>query len=400
MSTIVLAVLLVGTTPQLPLSVAATDDALAAFANPAGLGVGRQFDFYYLYSLRHGNLLVNSSFCAGIGPLGAYWEPRPSRWGVALGAGGGGFYSGVKLHRDSVSRWDAGALWRPANWLSVGAVWQDLGHSWGAVLTGIALRPLGSRYTLSGEAYVDDPTAPFLGLAAEPFDGIGLSGRVRLGATVNFTAGLTVGLGNFSLGAVRTHRPAEYGGYVRIGSETRRSLLPRAKCYLDVRLAQPVQDRKPGFSLMGPGAVRTTWRLLEMLHEAEEDASVRGLLLRLQGSAMSFAHAQELRAALASFRARGKKVVVHAHNLGMGGCYLASAADRVAVHPLADVSIPGISATTAFLKGTLEKLGIKAQPTRHGTYKSAVEAFTEDSLSPTNREQVEGLVRGMYTEWV
>jgi len=69
------------------------------------------------------------------------------------------------------------------------------------------------------------------------------------------------------------------------------------------------------------------------------------------------------------------------------------------MHPLGDVVIPGVSGTAMFLKGTLDKLGIVFEPTRHGKYKSAVEMFSEDSLSPANREQLQALVDAAYEEF-
>ena len=55
---------------------------------------------------------------------------------------------------------------------------------------------------------------------------------------------------------------------------------------------------------------------------------------------------------------------------------------------------------TIFLKGTLEKLGIEFDGTRHGKYKSAIETFTEDSLTPPNREQFEAYLDAPYGEFL
>uniref|UniRef100_A0A7C4CAG5 Signal peptide peptidase SppA n=1 Tax=candidate division WOR-3 bacterium TaxID=2052148 RepID=A0A7C4CAG5_UNCW3 len=64
------------------------------------------------------------------------------------------------------------------------------------------------------------------------------------------------------------------------------------------------------------------------------------------------------------------------------------------------VLIPGVSGRMTFLKGTLEKLGIEPEASRHGRYKSAVEQFTEDSLTAPNREQMQALVDALYDEFI
>lgn len=395
-----LVMVLAGTTPQLPLSLAGTDDALAVFANPAGLGVGRRFDGYCFYDFRQSGFLTNATFAANVGPLAGFWEPRPSRWGLALGGGGKGVYGGARFVRDSLGHWDIGALWRPLDQLSIGALWQDISREGGRVFAGVAVRPLGDRLTVFGDLLVGHRVVPYAGIRAEPVPGLVVDARVRLGDGIDVSAGLMLQFGRAGLGFVASPVSSEYAGIVRLGAERRRTLLPSSKRYLDVKLAGAVADQKPGFSLTGSGRVRTAWTLLSLLDRAGRDRSVRGLLLRLDSPRMSVAQAQELRDALLDFRARGKRVVVHGHQFGMLDYYLASAADRIITHPLSDITIPGIAATTTFLKGTLEKLDIKPQPTRHGRYKSAIETFTEDSLTAANREQYEALVDGVYRAWV
>jgi protease-4 len=175
--------------------------------------------------------------------------------------------------------------------------------------------------------------------------------------------------------------------------------MPNGKRYVDVSLAEEIVDRKPGFSLSSRNA-RTSWQLLDLIARAGKDKSIRALMLRVDGMSASFAQAQELRQALAGFRAQGKKVIVYAPGLGMTSFYVVSVADRIWTHPLGDVAIPGMSMGTIFLKGTLEKLGIEFDGTRHGKYKSAIETFTEDSLTPANREQLEAYLDAPYDEFL
>lgn len=388
-------------TPQMPLSISTTDDARAVFANPAGLGMSREADLYYFYNAQKGKFTRNHSFALNLGALGGFWEP--GRYGMVLGIGGRTAASGLRVVRDSLTRWDMGAMVRPLRWLSLGAVWQDFSRDWGQVQVGAAVRPLGSRLTLFAETQSIAWTRYTVGFQVQAVDGLGLACRVVPGSGAKDTklcAGLSLGLGKAGLELFTARPPTELGLALRLGSARPSSLVPRPKRYLELKLREQVLDQRPGFSLMGGGASRLTWDLLKTIDRATQDRSVRAMVLHLDGASMTFAQAQELRRALERFKAEGKKVYVYAPHLQMLGYYIASVADRVVSHPLGDVTIPGVSAQAVFLKGTLEKLGVKVNYTRHGRYKSAVEMLSEDSLTPDNRAQLTALVDAAYDEFV
>ncbi len=392
-------------TPQMPLSLAGTDDALAVLANPAGLAVGPGSEFYAVYNFQPvlwSDFFTNTTFIAKAGPLAAYWEPEPSRYGVALGMGERGVYSGIRFRRDSLSHWDLSALVRPLKRVSLGATWDDLNHDWGRVALGAAVRPIGNRLTLFGETYLITPWRPMAGFEVEPVDGLKLGLKAFFTGDaddVRYVAGVSLGLGKGGLGTVGTWDPREVGGFLRVGSRGRRTIVPHGNRYLEIELDEAIVDRKPGFSLSSH-SVRTSWELLDLIARASKDRSVEALLIRIDGMSAGFAQLQELRRALVGFRARGKKVIVYAPGLGMASFYVASVADRVWTHPLGDVTIPGMGMGTIFLKGTLEKLGIEFDGTRHGKYKSAIETFTEDSLTPPNREQLGAYLDAPYGEFL
>ena len=405
MTTLLILVALVGAAPQMPLSVATTDDALAVYANPAGLGVGRGAELYWLYNFERRPFWDNNALVASAGPLGAFWEPG-TRYGLALGAGGEGFLSGMRLVRDSVTRWDTGAMWRPARWLSLGATWLDMNHDWGMLGAGVGLRPLGSRLTLVADIgttrLAHDPgfTNPVFGIEAEPLDGLALCARFRP-SDRSVVAGLVLGFGQLGIGGAGSRVGERYqaGGLLRVGREHRRSLIPLPGRFVELELDGSVADVEPGFSLLGARPSRTTWELLELLDRCRTDRSVRGVVLRLEGAGIGYAQAQELRQALVALRDAGKRVYVYAPEMGMTSYYIASAADKVIGHPTGLVVIPGFSLEALFLKGTLERLGLEFSGQRFGEYKSATETFTEDSLSPANRTQLEALLDAAYGQF-
>ena len=272
-----LAVLLaLAVTPQMPLSLAGTDDALAVLGNPAGLAVRPGAEFYAIYNFRPvlwSEFFSNTTFLAKAGPLAAYWGPERSQYGVALGMGDKGVYSGIRFRRDSLSRWDVSALVRPVKQVSVGAIWDDLNHDWGRVALGAAVRPIGDRLTLFGETYLITPLRPMAGFEAEPVDGLKLGLKAFFAEhkkDVRLVAGVSLGLGKGGVGTVGTYDPREIGGYLRVGSQGRRTVVPDGKRYVEIRLNEEIVDRKPGFSLSSR-SVRTSWRLLDLIDRASKD---------------------------------------------------------------------------------------------------------------------------------
>src|SRR5690606_10140423 len=80
--------------------------------------------------------------------------------------------------------------------------------------------------------------------------------------------------------------------------------------------------------------------------------------------------------------------------------YLASVADDVYLHPEGSVDFRGLSSSVVFLKDALDKLGIDMQVIKVGTYKSAVEPFMLNEMSPANREQVTSYLHSIYNNFL
>ncbi len=143
----------------------------------------------------------------------------------------------------------------------------------------------------------------------------------------------------------------------------------------------------------------TVLEVVRALDRAADDPRVGGLLARLDGARIGMAQAQELRAAVARFRASGKRTLFYSSGLGEGsaatiGYYLASAFQQVWLQPSGDLGITGFMAESPFLKGLFDKLGITAQFGARWEYKSAIEIFTRDGMSKANQDSLSRLVRG------
>ena len=145
------------------------------------------------------------------------------------------------------------------------------------------------------------------------------------------------------------------------------------------------------------GSKQTMRDFLDALDRAGDDTRVKGIYARLGGDGLGLAAVQEVRDAIAAFRAKGKFTVAFTESFGEFGpgtraYYLATAFDEVWLQPLGSVGLIGLHAQTPFLRGTLDRLGIVASFARREEYKSAMNTFTETGMTPQQREEMEALL--------
>ena len=135
---------------------------------------------------------------------------------------------------------------------------------------------------------------------------------------------------------------------------------------------------------------------LDGLKKAAKNKKVKGIYL--EGGILSAtpAELQELRQALVEFKKSGKWIVSYADQYSKGCYYICSVADKVYLNPIGMLDWSGFSSEPIFYKGLLEKVGVKMQVFKVGTYKSAVEPFICDKMSDANREQVTSFLGSIW----
>ena len=138
--------------------------------------------------------------------------------------------------------------------------------------------------------------------------------------------------------------------------------------------------------------------LTTLLRWAREDEQLNAVVLVIDNLDTGWARLQNLRRSIQALRQAGKYVLVYLAEGGTQEYYLASAADAVAMAPAGHLAITGLAAETMFFKGALDKLGIEAQVTQAGQYKSAGEPFTRTSLSEPHREMMNSLLDDLYDQ--
>ena len=182
----------------------------------------------------------------------------------------------------------------------------------------------------------------------------------------------------------------------------------KKKSVLVMDLSLHIQDTEPDSSL-GDIVTRqqsntiTLRRVIQSLEQAAKDKHIVAVLLdgsKSQGSPTGYATLQEVRFALEKFRAAGKKIIAYDVDWSEKEYYLGSVADTVLLNPMGALEINGLSSEQLFLAGALEKFGVGVQVIRVGKYKSAVEPFTQTSLSQENRQQTEKLLWSIWSDFL
>ncbi len=141
-------------------------------------------------------------------------------------------------------------------------------------------------------------------------------------------------------------------------------------------------------------------QVLRALDAAQSDDRIKGIYLRMNkgGNIEGIGLIEELRAAILAFKQSGKFVVAYNEGYSQGGYYLASAADKIYLQPEGALSWTGLSSNVMFYKGLLDKLDLRAEVFRPTAckYKSAVEPYILDKMSPASREQQQQLVNSIW----
>ena len=174
-----------------------------------------------------------------------------------------------------------------------------------------------------------------------------------------------------------------------------------------LRLAEPISDdpsRNPlsemGFNDLMSMRVARNYALIDVLKAIETAATddrISGIYLNVSPNmGMGMATLEEIRDALLQFKESGKFIVSYADYYTQGSYYMATAADKVYLNPQGNVTWLGLASGVVFYKGLLDKLGVQVEAIRHGSFKSAVEPFILDKMSPENRLQMDALLGSIW----
>lgn len=178
------------------------------------------------------------------------------------------------------------------------------------------------------------------------------------------------------------------------GSFTAEKYVLEENSILNLKLNGPINERvaemDPFTELLAPEGTTAMGLndIISAIRKAKSNDMIKGIYIDSRSMSASMATLAEIRNELVSFKESGKFVVAYADTYTQNGYYLAAIADKVAINPQGSLDLHGLASVPMFYKDALDKLGIEMQIFKVGTYKSAVEPFTQNEMSDANREQV------------
>jgi len=127
--------------------------------------------------------------------------------------------------------------------------------------------------------------------------------------------------------------------------------------------------------------------LVEAVRRAADDEKIIRLVIDpTYLRRIGLASLLELEAAVADFKAAGKPVIALADNLGQQQYFFAAMADEIWLNPKGMVWIDGFSHYRQVYREGLDKLEVEVNLFRAGKYKSAMEPWVRNDMSPEAKE--------------
>ena len=139
--------------------------------------------------------------------------------------------------------------------------------------------------------------------------------------------------------------------------------------------------------------------ILSSIDKAKKNPDIKGIyIIASHLSDASYGSIQEIRNALSDFKKSGKFVVAYSDSYTQKMYYLCSVANKVELNPQGSLEWKGLCVQYMFYKNLLEKLGVKMQVFRVGTYKSAVEPYILNKMSDANRAQSKDMISQIWKQ--
>jgi protease-4 len=174
---------------------------------------------------------------------------------------------------------------------------------------------------------------------------------------------------------------------------------------LEANLEQPLVEDIPEtpaakFALNERMTVRD---VVDAMDRASVDDRVKGMVARVGAVQMGMAQTQELRQAVQRFRAHKKFAIAYAETFGEFGpgnasYYLATSFDQIYLQPSGDIGLTGLMLESPFVKGTLDKLGMRFHGDHRYEYKNAMNTLTETKFTAPHKEAMQKVLNSWFAQ--
>ena len=155
-------------------------------------------------------------------------------------------------------------------------------------------------------------------------------------------------------------------------------------------------EPSPFEALLDQKSKASVSQVIDAIEAAKKDKDIEGISILKNESSLGLAQSKAIRNKLEEFKKSGKFIYAYSDVLSQKDYYMNSVADQIYLNPVGELDFKGLSSEVLYLKDLQEKSGVKFEVIRHGKYKSAVEPFLAQEMSPENREQMTVLLQSIW----
>ncbi|NVK28383.1 MAG: signal peptide peptidase SppA [Flavobacteriia bacterium] len=150
--------------------------------------------------------------------------------------------------------------------------------------------------------------------------------------------------------------------------------------------------------ILGEQGAMSMEEIVFNIYKAAADDNIKSIFLEIDIFSAGTPQLREIRTALRAFQDSGKHVNAYSSILTRQGYYVGSVADSLWLSPTGIMEWNGLASSRPYLKGALDKLGIKMNLIRgsDNAYKSAGEPLIAEKMSEANREQISSYLNSVW----
>lgn len=157
----------------------------------------------------------------------------------------------------------------------------------------------------------------------------------------------------------------------------------------------PTEEQQSIFNMKNKNNI-LIYDAVEAIQKAKNDDNIKGISIEVDNFNAGITQIDNLRSAIEDFKKSGKFVYAYGNSVSQASYYLGSVADQYYLNPAGGIELKGLATEVTFFKDFAEKYGIGIEVIRHGKFKSAVEPFLRNDISPENKEQLSTLLNDIW----
>lgn len=157
------------------------------------------------------------------------------------------------------------------------------------------------------------------------------------------------------------------------------------------------EDQEDFFSFAQENKNVMVYDMVEAIKKAKTDDRIKGISIENDLISAGITQLDAVRRALEDFKKSGKFIYGYGNTVSQSSYYLGSVADNYYLNPTGGIELKGLATELLYMKSFADKYGIDLEVVRHGKYKSAVEPYMRDDMSPENKEQLSTMLNDIWS---